>query len=89
MKEKKGKLKIVIDLIERLEKDLVVKFYCEGEKKVLFCELPKITSTGNFIINGHDKVVIFQSVRAPSLYFFASENNNEEVYGEIIPIKGP
>jgi DNA-directed RNA polymerase beta subunit len=88
VKEKKGKLKIVIDLIERLEKDLVVKFYCEGEKKASFCELPKITSTGNFIINGHDKVVIFQSVRAPSLYFFTSENN-EKVYGEIIPIKGP
>jgi len=43
---------------------------------------------GNFIINGHNKVVIFQSVRAPSIYFF-QDNESQTPYGEIIPFKGP
>ena len=42
---------------------------------------------GNFIINGHDKVVIFQSVRAPSIYFFTDKE--KKFYGEVIPFKGP
>jgi len=42
---------------------------------------------GNFIINGHDKVVVFQSVRAPAVYYFGKQEN--EFYGEIIPFKGP
>jgi DNA-directed RNA polymerase beta subunit len=42
---------------------------------------------GNFIINGHDKVVVFQSVRAPAVYYFGEQEN--EFYGEIIPFKGP
>ncbi|CAG8826612.1 24399_t:CDS:2, partial [Cetraspora pellucida] len=71
----------------RQEKNLIVEFQCVGEKKIDFCQLPKITAHGNFIINGHDKVVVFQSVRAPSVYFFTDEN--QEIYGEIIPFKGP
>ncbi|CAG8568157.1 9109_t:CDS:2 [Paraglomus occultum] len=41
---------------------------------------------GSFIINGHNKVVVFQSVRAPAVYYFAEEEN--KFFGEIIPFKG-
>ncbi|CAG8450238.1 11061_t:CDS:10, partial [Racocetra fulgida] len=87
IQEKEEKLKITLKLLERQEKNLIVEFRCVGEKKINFCQLPKITAHGNFIINGHDKVVVFQSVRAPSVYFFTDEN--QEIYGEIIPFKGP
>jgi DNA-directed RNA polymerase beta subunit len=46
-----------------------------------------MNSQGNFIINGHDKVVVFQSVRAPTVYHFPDGENN--FYSEVIPLKGP
>lgn len=67
---------------------LAVKFYYEQTKEVPFCVLPKITKQGNFIINGHNRVVIFQSVRAPNVYFF-QDSKVQVSYGEIIPFKGP
>jgi len=88
IKEEKNNLKILIDILERNEINLIVKFYCEGCFEINFCQLPKINNQGNFIINGHDKVVIFQSVRAPSLYHFSHEDE-ENFYSEIIPLKGP
>ena len=70
------------------EKDnLIVKFHHQQIEEILFCHLPKINKQGNFIINGHDKVVVFQSVRVPKVYFFTDKEN--KIYGEIIPSKGP
>jgi DNA-directed RNA polymerase beta subunit len=82
---------LTIDLIEQQDSNLLIKFYCEQEREIQLCQLPKITRQGSFIINGHDKAVIFQSVRAPSIYLFANEKDNkkEGPYAEIIPIKGP
>jgi DNA-directed RNA polymerase beta subunit len=71
---------------------LSVGFDCEYSEKLLFCYIPKMNRQGYFIINGHGKVTVFQSVRAPSIYFFANEDDEEkkdEIYGEIIPFKGP
>jgi len=67
---------------------LVIKFYYEQSKEVPFCSLPKMTKQSSFIINGHNKVVVFQSVRAPSVYFF-QDSESHIPYGEIIPFKGP
>lgn len=47
-----------------------------------------MTKQGNFIINGHNKVAVFQSVRAPNVYFF-QDGESKLSYGEIIPFKGP
>ena len=66
---------------------LAIKFYYEKTKEIPFCVLPKMTERGNFIINGHNKVVIFQSVRAPNAYFF-QDQLTQLSYGEIIPLKG-
>ncbi|CAG8539999.1 8773_t:CDS:2 [Paraglomus brasilianum] len=35
-----------------------------------------MNSQGNFVINGHNKVVVFQSVRAPAVYYFAEGEND-------------
>jgi len=74
-------------ILEQKEENLLVSFHCQQNQKVTFCHLPKMNSQGNFIINGHDKVVVFQSVRAPAIYYFGDKENG--FYGEIIPFKGP
>nr|CAG8584891.1 15453_t:CDS:10 [Entrophospora candida] len=42
---------------------LIAKFHCEQDQRVDFCTLPKITRQGSFVINGHDKVVVFHIYR--------------------------
>ncbi|WNE41046.1 MAG: DNA-directed RNA polymerase subunit beta [Mycoplasmataceae bacterium] len=81
------KLEIDLEILERKEEELLVSFHCEQEQKVDFCQLPKMTSRGDFIINGHKKAVVFQSVRAPKVYYFGDKENG--FFGEIIPLKGP
>jgi len=74
--------------LEQKEDDILISFHCEQEQKVDFCHLPKMNPQGNFIINGHNKVVVFQSVRAPAVYYYRGEEE-KEFLGEIIPFKGP
>jgi len=78
---------VVLEILENKEDNLTIKFHCEQDQKVSFCHLPKMNPQGNFVINGHDKVVVFQSVRAPSVYYFGNQENG--FYSEIIPFKGP
>ncbi len=80
--------KLLIHITSVEDECISIEFDCEQRKQVEFCSLPKINEQGSFIINGHEKVVVFQSVRSPGLYFFTSEESNE-IYGEIIPLKGP
>jgi DNA-directed RNA polymerase subunit beta len=86
--KKEKELKIFLEILEQEENELLVSFYCEQGKRLDFCHLPKINSQGTFIINGHEKVVVLQSVRAPTIYHFATEKQNA-FYSEIIPFKGP
>ncbi|RHZ35466.1 hypothetical protein [endosymbiont GvMRE of Glomus versiforme] len=86
LESKDKKLRITLEILEKRQDSMSVGFRYEQTAKVIFCHLPKMNSCGNFIINGHDKVVVFQSVRAPSIYFFTNEANG--FYGEIIPLKG-
>lgn len=87
VKEKKTLTEILIEEKERIDKHLIVSFRKQEEREILLCHLPKITNQGVFIINGHYKVVVCQSIRAPSVYFFSSEEQ-QKCYGEIIPVKG-
>ena len=91
VKEVKGSLRIWlgVELEEKQKVDLIIRFHCEWDKKENFCHLPKMTSQGNFIINGFDRVAVFQSIRAPGVYFFPEEKEKNHFYGEIIPHKGP
>jgi len=74
--------------LEQKEDEVLISFHCDQEQKVDFCHLPKMNPQGNFIINGHNKVVVFQSVRAPAVYYYRGEGE-KEFLGEIIPFKGP
>ncbi|KLL01819.1 MAG: DNA-directed RNA polymerase subunit beta [Mycoplasmataceae bacterium RC_NB112A] len=87
VKESEGNLKIWLGAKLEEQNNLIIRFHCEWSKEEVFCYLPKMNSQGNFIINGFDKAVVFQSVRAPGVYFFSKEKNC--FYGEIIPRKGP
>ena len=86
--KKEKELEIFLEILEQKENELLVSFYCEQGQRLDFCHLPKINSQGTFIINGHEKVVVLQSVRAPTIYHFATEKQNV-FYSEIIPFKGP
>jgi len=60
------------------------------EQEVYLCDLPLMTSTGTFIINGVERVVISQLHRSPGAYFFESfQLTGKKVYiGQIIPYRG-
>ncbi len=56
----------------------------EGERKIqdLFLgDLPMMTSTGTFIINGAERVVVSQLVRSPGVYF---ETNADAATGRLL-----
>ncbi|MCK4585334.1 DNA-directed RNA polymerase subunit beta [candidate division WOR-3 bacterium] len=60
------------------------------EQEVYLCELPLMTETGTFIINGVERVVISQLHRSPGAYFFESIHpTGKRIYlAQIIPYRG-
>ncbi len=61
------------------------------EQEVFICELPFLTRNGTFIINGVERVVVNQLVRAPGVYFTKGEKRtaNENAHMvKLIPYRG-
>lgn len=61
------------------------------EQEVFICELPFMTKNGTFIINGVERVVVNQLVRAPGVYFTKGEKrtSNENAHMvKLIPYRG-
>lgn len=65
-------------------------------KKVYFGEVPMMTKTGSFIINGSERIVVSQLIRSPGVFFEEKEERQKEttiirmIYrASIIPDKGP
>ncbi len=65
-------------------------------KKVYFGEVPMMTQTGSFIINGSERIVVSQLIRSPGVFFEEKEERQKEttiirmIYrASIIPDKGP
>ncbi len=65
-------------------------------KKVYFGEVPMMTKTGSFIINGSERVVVNQLIRSPGVFFEEKEERQKDttiirmIYrASIIPDKGP
>ena len=61
------------------------------EQQVFICELPFMTKNGTFIINGVERVVVNQLVRAPGVYFTKGEKRtaNEKAHMvKLIPYRG-
>ena len=60
------------------------------EQEVFLGDLPLMTPSGTFIINGVERVVVSQLVRSPSIYFEKEidKNGRPVINGTMIPNKG-
>ncbi len=64
----------------------------EVKEQVLFMgDIPMMTSTGTFVINGAERVVVSQLVRSPGVYFTANQDPNTGrplAFAKLIPYHG-
>ena len=60
------------------------------EQEVYLGDIPLMTSTGSFIVNGVERVINSQLVRSPSIYFKREidKNGRDIITSEVIPNKG-
>ena len=60
------------------------------EQEVFLGDMPMMTDSGTFIINGVERVIVSQLVRSPSIYFSREidKNGRPVVSGEVIPNRG-
>lgn len=60
------------------------------EQDIYLGDMPIMTESGTFIINGAERVIVSQLVRSPSVYFVkeADKNNRLVVAGQVIPTRG-
>ncbi|MDD4035952.1 MAG: DNA-directed RNA polymerase subunit beta [Bacilli bacterium] len=60
------------------------------EQEVFLGDMPLMTETGTFIINGAERVIISQLVRSPSVYFNREIDKNGRIIitGQVIPSRG-
>lgn len=60
------------------------------EQDAYFGDIPLITETGSFIINGDERVVVNQLQRSPGVFFEEEEHptGKKIFYGRIIPYRG-
>ncbi len=60
------------------------------EQEIFLGDMPMMTESGTFIINGVERVIVSQLVRSPSIYFKREidKNGRPVVSGEMIPNKG-
>ena len=60
------------------------------EQDLYFGDMPVMTESGTFIINGAERVIVSQLVRSPSVYFGEDidKNGRKVVTSQIIPTKG-
>ncbi len=60
-------------------------------EKIVLCELPMMTPTGTFIINGAERVIVSQIVRSAGCYFASQLDkkvNQIKYTGQMIPTRG-
>ncbi len=82
---------IMVEILKTNDLDFAVKFVINTINIVFLTELPLITKTGNFIINGHEKVVILQLIRAPGAYYKINLDKtalNNNYFVDLIPTFG-
>lgn len=60
------------------------------EQSIFLGDMPIMTETGTFIINGVERVIVSQLVRSPSVYFSneIDKNGRETISSQIIPTRG-
>lgn len=63
----------------------------EQTQEVFLCDLPKMTSTGTFVVNGIERAVVTQLVRSPGSFFSGEDDRksgNTYHTAEIRPLRG-
>jgi len=61
----------------------------EQTQEVFLCDFPLMTERGTFIVNGVERVVIFQLLRSPGAFFTARTVHGKKYFGaRIIPTRG-
>ena len=60
------------------------------EQEIFLGDMPIMTDSGTFIINGAERVIVSQLVRSPSVYFSREidKNGRELITSQIIPTRG-
>ena len=61
------------------------------EQEVFFCDIPLMTNTGSFVINGIERVVVSQMRRAPGVFFDSEDSKlftGKSYTAKIIPVAG-
>ena len=61
------------------------------EQEIYFGDMPIMTDSGSFVINGAERVIVSQLVRSPSVYFSRKidmKNGKESFSSQIIPNRG-
>ena len=60
------------------------------EQEIYLGDMPIMTDSGTFIINGAERVIVSQLVRSPSVYFGREVDKNERlvIAAQIIPSRG-
>jgi DNA-directed RNA polymerase subunit beta len=60
------------------------------EQEIFFGDMPLMTDSGTFIINGAERVIVSQLIRSPSVYFKKTDDKNGRITysSEIIPTRG-
>jgi DNA-directed RNA polymerase subunit beta len=67
---------------------------CTKEQEVMLCDIPLMTDSGTFIINGVEKVVVAQMHRSPGVFFNSDESKlynslgKALYFGRVIPYRG-
>ena len=61
-----------------------------SEHEIFMGDMPLMTETGTFVINGAERVIVSQLVRSPGIYFGMEHNKGgEELFSsQVIPIRG-
>jgi DNA-directed RNA polymerase subunit beta len=60
------------------------------EQEIFLGDMPMMTESGTFIVNGVERVIVSQLVRSPSIYYTKEidKNGRNVVSGQIIPNRG-
>jgi len=58
------------------------------EQDVYFGQIPRITDTGSFVVNGIERVIVSQIVRSPGIFFSESQSVKGKYNAKMVPKRG-
>ena len=76
-------LKVLVRLYNKTDEKII-------EHEIFMGDLPLMTATGTFVINGAERVIVSQLVRSPGIYYgIAHDKFGKELYScTVIPNRG-